>query len=67
VCKWACRGVGLVSASYAFQFWCTGSGCFDACVVLVWWEECVVRVLLGATWGSCAGDGQDGIGGGDLM
>ena len=42
------RSVGLVSASYVFQVWCIGSGCFDACVVPVCWEECVVQVLLGA-------------------
>jgi len=35
VCKWVCRGVGLVSASYVFRVWCTGSGCSDACVVPV--------------------------------
>jgi len=48
VCKWVCRGVGLVSASYVFQVWCIGGGCFDACVVPVWWEQRVVQVLLGA-------------------
>jgi len=41
----------LVSAWYVFQAWCIGGGCFDACVVPVWWEECVVQVLLGATGG----------------
>ena len=35
VCKWVCRGVGLVSASCVFQVLCIGSGCTDACVVPV--------------------------------
>jgi len=35
VCKWVCRGVGLVSASCVFQVWCIESGCSDACVVPV--------------------------------
>jgi len=35
VCKWVCRSVGLLSASYVFQVLCIGSGCFDACVVPV--------------------------------
>ena len=47
-CKWVCRSVGPVSASYVFQVWCIGSGCSDVCVVPVWWEGCVVQVLLGA-------------------
>ena len=51
MCKWACRGVGPVSALYIFLVWCVGGGCFDVCVVPVWWEECVVQVLLGATRG----------------
>jgi len=35
VCKWVCRGVGLLSALCVFQVWCIGSGCTDACVVPV--------------------------------
>jgi len=35
VCKWVCRGVGLVSVSCVFQVWCIRSGCSDACVVPV--------------------------------
>jgi len=35
VCKLVCRGVGLVYVSCAFQVWCIGSGCTDACVVPV--------------------------------
>jgi len=35
VCKWVCRSVGLVCASYIFQVWSIGSGCSDACVVPV--------------------------------
>jgi len=35
VCKWVCRGVGLVSALCVYQVWCIWSGCTDACVVPV--------------------------------
>ena len=52
-CKWVCRGIGLVSASCVFQVRCIGSGCTDACIVPVWWEGCVVQVLLGALGGVC--------------
>ena len=35
VCKWVCRGAGLVSALCVLQVFCIGSGCTDACVVPV--------------------------------
>ena len=52
VCKWLYRGNVLEYASYVFRSDVSGGACFDACVVPLWWEECVVQVLLGATMGS---------------
>ena len=53
VCELVCRCVGLVYVSYVFQVWCIGRWCTDASVVPVWWEGCVVQVLLGALGEVC--------------
>ena len=50
VCKWVCRGVGLVSASYVFWSGVSGAGVLMYTLCLFNGRS-VVRVLLGVTRG----------------